>query len=867
MSKFELLAPAGSRASFEAALKAGADAIYLGGDAFGARHSAANFDDASLAEAVRDAHLLGVRVYLTVNTLVYDHEKDALTAFLDRMALVGLDAWIVQDFGVLEWARSRYPQMEIHASTQMAAQNVEDVKALTALGVKRVVLPREMRLEEVRAIYDQTGAELELFVHGALCLSVSGQCYMSSMIGGRSGNRGQCAQSCRQAYDLIDLESEESVGGNTGIYRLSPKDLNTLDHLGDIMDAGVTSLKIEGRMKGPEFVYQTVKAYRTAIDRHLKGEAFSAQELEEADRSLEKIFNRGFTKGWVLGERGDSYLSSEIPGNQGLPVARVNRFDARAEEVEVELLEDLAVGDELQIRRGKESSGCRVEYILHKGQRVKTAAMGLQVRINYKAACHKGDLLRRTYDKKEMDRLQAEIHERARRVPVKVAAVLKTGLPLEVCLTDPQGHQGCAVSEMPAEAAIKKPLDRERLLEQLSKLGTTAYEAIEFELSLDETSTLPIKVINETRRLAAERLDAARTQSMAAPVEKPQMAEFGAPAETAGKPAVSATLAAVSTSTLTLKSTTAELENEPGIIEPGTAEPAETSTAESGTTEPDTSEAEIKRREIAITLCASVPDLGRLHLALEAGLKEVYFRGPLSDLEQAQNLAQRYQANLAWQWSRPNTSRMVEKNAEILSRLKPARMVVNSPGLIGWAKQFAEHVTADYGLNVLNAGSERVVRGLGAEVVTLSPELTGEGIETIGKNALGALEIIGFGHLPVMVTPHCPIRTGLGGPAQGCALCSGKAYGLRDKTGAIFPVMKTGPCWTEILNSRVLDLSDQLERLSAAGVTRYRLHFTIESPDEIMDLVLAHRERIAGKRTPVRTEFPRTHGHFFRGAN
>jgi len=862
MSKFELLAPAGSRASFEAALKAGADAIYLGGDAFGARHSAANFDDASLSEAVRDAHLLGVRVYLTVNTLVYDHERKALEAFLDRMAGIGLDAWIVQDFGVLEWARKRYPQMEIHASTQMAAQNVQDVKALTALGVKRVVLPREMRLEEVRSIFDQTGAELELFVHGALCVSVSGQCYMSSMIGGRSGNRGQCAQSCRQAYDLIDLETEESVGGNTGIYRLSPRDLNTLDHIGDIMDAGVTSLKIEGRMKGPEFVYQTVKAYRTAIDRHLMGAAFSPQELEETDRSLEKIFNRGFTKGWVLGERGDSYLSAEIPGNQGLPVARVNRFDARAEEAEIELLEDLAVGDELQIRKGKENSGCRVEYILHKGQRVKTAAKGLQVRINYKAACHKGDLLRRTYDKKEMDRLQAEIHERARRIPVKVTSVLKTGLPLEVCLTDPQGHTGCAVSEMLAETAIKKPLDRERLLEQLSKLGTTSYDAIEFELSLDEISTLPIKVINETRRLAAERLDAARTQSMAVAVEKSLAEENGTPEKSAEVPAASAALAAAST--LTLKATASESDSENGT------ENSFEKVAEAGTepvaVEPGTSEAENKRREILITLCASVPDLGRLHLSLEAGLKEVYFRGPLSDLEQAQSLAQRYQANLAWQWSRPNTSRMVEKNTEILSRLKPARMVVNSPGLIGWAKQFAEHVTADYGLNVLNAGSERVVRGLGAEVVTLSPELTGEGIETIGKNALGDLEIIGFGHLPVMVTPHCPIRTGLGGPAQGCALCSGKAYGLRDKTGAIFPVMKTGPCWTEVLNSRVLDLSDQLERLSAAGVTRYRLHFTIESPDEIMDLVLAHQERIAGKRTPVRTEFPRTHGHFFRGA-
>jgi len=851
MSKFELLAPAGSRASFEAALKAGADAIYLGGDAFGARHSAANFDDASLAEAVRDAHVLGVRVYLTVNTLIYDHEKDALAAFLDRMANLGLDAWIIQDFGVLEWARSRYPLMEIHASTQMAAQNVEDVKTLTAMGIKRVVLPREMRLEEVRTIYEKTGAELELFVHGALCVSVSGQCYMSSMIGGRSGNRGQCAQSCRQAYDLIDLETEESVGGNTGIYRLSPKDLNTLERIGEIMDAGVTSLKIEGRMKGPEFVYQTVKAYRTAIDRHLKGADLKAEEIEETDRSLEKIFNRGFTKGWVLGERGDSYLSAEIPGNQGLPAARVNRFDARAEEVEVELLEDLAVGDELQIRKGKESSGCRVEYILHKGQRVKTAAKGLQVRINYKAACQKGDLLRRTYDKKEMDRLQAEIHERSRRIPVKVSAVLKTGMPFEVCLTDDLGYKGFAVSEMQAEAAVKKPLDRERLLEQLGKLGTTAYEAAEFELTLDETSTLPIKIINETRRLAAERLDAARAQSMAVLVEKTEPVAIEAPVGLDTPTALStAPLPDAAPSEASMASTSA-LPGDDHKIENGS--------------ETGSEEAAAKRPEISLTLCASVPDLGRLHLVLESGLKEVYFRGPLSDLEQAQSLAQRYQASLAWQWSRPNTSRMVEKNAELLSRLKPARMVVNSPGLIGWAKQFTAHVTADYGLNVLNAGSERVVRELGAEVVTLSPELTGEGIETIGKNQGGALEIIGFGHLPVMVTPHCPIHTGLGGPAQGCALCSGKSYGLRDKTGAIFPVVKTGPCWTEILNSRVLDLSDQLERLSAAGVTRYRLHFTIESPDEIMDLVLAHQERIMGKRTPIRTEFPRTHGHFFRG--
>jgi putative protease len=264
-------------------------------------------------------------------------------------------------------------------------------------------------------------------------------------------------------------------------------------------------------------------------------------------------------------------------------------------------------------------------------------------------------------------------------------------------------------------------------------------------------------------------------------------------------------------------------------------------------------------------LCASVPDLGRLHLVLESGLGEVYFRGAITELEQAKVLADRYGAKLFWQWTRPNLTGMLEKNAALLRAIKPEGLVVSSLGMIGWAKQFTDHVTADFGMNVLNSGSEQVVRSLGAEVVTLSPELTGEAIETIGKSTGGVLEIMGYGHLPVMVTPHCPIRSGLGGPDKSCVLCSGKSYGLRDKTGAIFPVVKTGPCWTEILNNPVLDLSDQLERLSAAGVSRYRLHFTIESPDEIMDLVAVHQERLEGKRTPVRSEYPRTHGHFFRG--
>jgi putative protease len=840
MIRLELLAPAGSKASFEAALKAGADAIYLGGDAFGARHSAANFDDTSLAAAIREAHLLGVRVYLTVNTLVYDREWQQLSAFLDRMAPLGLDAWIVQDLGVLAFVGERYPQIELHASTQMAAQNIEDVETLSKLGVHRVVLPREMRLEEVREIASRTKTELELFVHGALCVSVSGQCYMSSMIGGRSGNRGQCAQSCRQAYDLIDLETGDSVGEKTGMYRLSPKDLNTLERIGEVIDAGVTSLKIEGRMKGPEYVYQTVRAYREAIDRHIAKTSAEKTGPAIKETAFEKIFNRGFTQGWLLGERGGQFLSDEIPGNQGVAVAKVTAFDARAEEVEIELMENLSVGDELQIRKGRSGSGCRVEYILARGQRVKEAAQGTRVRINYKTPCQKGDILRRTYDKREMDRLQAEIHEMQRRIPVTVSARLRTGMPLEVRITDAQGLSGIAVSEVPAEAALKRPLDRERLQEQLGKLGTTAYEAISFELDMDNEATLPIKLINETRRLAAEALDNLRSRTsgvVAAVTAQPDSVLIGQPMDQIDTPVEEILRAG--------------MDGE----EPGGAELLE-------------SESEVPvRRAFNLKLCVSVPDLGRLHLVLEAGAGEVYFRGPLKDFEQARVLADRYGAKIAWQWTRPNMTRALDHHAQLLRTLKPEAIVVSSPGMIVWARQFTDRVIADFGLNILNCGAEKVVRDLGAEVVTLSPELTGEDIAMIGKTSVGELEILGYGHLPVMVTPHCPIRTSLGGPVKGCAICSGKSYGLRDKTGAIFPVVKTGPCWTEILNSRVLELSDQFEKLCDAGVARYRLHFTIETPDEIMDLTTAHLERLEGKRPPVRTQPQKTHGHFFRGAD
>ena len=229
LKNIELLAPAGSWESLEAAVKAGADAVYLAGQQFGARKSAQNFTEEQLIEAVRYCHLRGVKIYLTVNTLLSDDEMAQLEAYLTPLYKAGLDAFIVQDLGVFAYLRKTYPLIDIHCSTQMALHTIEDVQAVKALGASRVVIPREMQLSEIKKVHDAVDIEIEAFVHGALCVAVSGQCLMSSLIGGRSGNRGSCAQSCRQKYRLVKASTDEKVHSKDGDFLISPKELMTLD--------------------------------------------------------------------------------------------------------------------------------------------------------------------------------------------------------------------------------------------------------------------------------------------------------------------------------------------------------------------------------------------------------------------------------------------------------------------------------------------------------------------------------------------------------------------------------------------------------------------------------------------------------------
>ena len=347
--KPELLAPAGGMEALVAAVENGADAVYLGARAFSARGYASNFSDKELEEAIDYAHLRGVKVYVTVNTLLKEGEVENALKLLSCLREMGADAVIVQDLGLISLAGKYLPDLPLHASTQMTLHNSEGVEFVKKLGIERVVLSRESSLEEIKRIKEKTGTEIEVFIHGALCISYSGQCLLSSLIGGRSGNRGYCAQPCRKKYRLYCEGKQIKTSGN---YLLSPKDLNTTSGLGALIEAGIESFKIEGRMKRPEYVAGVVRIYRRLIDRYIENPSgYSVSEEEQ--ETLTQLFNRGFTQGYFFENPRWELMSRENPHNRGIPAGTVVGYDRLSNRIRVKLSRSLRLGDGIMVENAE----------------------------------------------------------------------------------------------------------------------------------------------------------------------------------------------------------------------------------------------------------------------------------------------------------------------------------------------------------------------------------------------------------------------------------------------------------------------------------------------------------------------------------
>ncbi len=494
----ELLAPAGGPAALRAAVNNGADAVYLGVDRFNARRSAENFTLEGLEEHVRFAHLAGTLVYLTLNVLVLEREFDEALEVVDRAWSAGVDAVIVQDLGVLSAIREALPSVRVHASTQLNAHNLPTVETLADLGVSRVTLARELSVAEIAALAERSPVELESFGHGALCMCYSGQCLMSSLIGRRSANRGQCAQPCRLPYELLDAGGE--VLAAEGAYLLSPRDLASITALPSLVSTGIAALKIEGRMKSPEYVALVTSVYRAALDR--LAEDPGSFEVRDAEMSvLSEAFSRGFSEAYLAGERGNAMMSYRRPNNRGVLVGRVARVEPEGEAI-IALETAVESDDTLEFWTGRGRFAQRAGHLRVEGRPSASAPAGCRVGVRTEQPVQAGDRVFRVANAALLAAARRTFEADASdRTPVTVSVRAVRGEPLGIEICDGIGRCGEA-SGHPVEAARTRELTAEQIREHVGRLGGTPYEPSAWDISLSPGVGLGFSELHQVRREA-----------------------------------------------------------------------------------------------------------------------------------------------------------------------------------------------------------------------------------------------------------------------------------------------------------------------------------------------------------------------------
>lgn len=511
MKKIELLSPVGGYEQFIAAVESGADAVYLGGTAFNARNSANNFSDEELKDVINYAHLRGVKVHLTLNTLIHDREIDEVIEFAKRVYSYGIDAFIVQDLGVIKVLNEVIPDAIIHFSTQGTIYSLDGIKAVKGLNFERVVLARELTLNEIEEICEKTDTEIEVFVHGALCFCYSGQCRLSSLVGERSGNRGKCAQPCRLQYTLY--KEDKKLIKN---YMMSPKDLCGIHNLVRLIKAGVSSLKIEGRLKSPEYVACVTSIYRKYIDLAYelieKGEEEKYTVEDEDINKLAQVFNRGgFAKGYYHGKLGKDLICRERPKHSGTYLGKVVDYDRKRKLVKAKLDNELNMGDGIEIVN-ESLPGNIVTYIEKNGVQVKKAIGGDIISFgDILGIVNKGDKIYKISDKNLNEELKKVLDGKAhKKVDIDMEFYCEIGKSLELNVKDDDGNIVESISEYVPIEAINKPLTTESAKNSLSKLGDTPFRLRNFNASIIGNSLVPMSVLNELRRDVISKLSEER---------------------------------------------------------------------------------------------------------------------------------------------------------------------------------------------------------------------------------------------------------------------------------------------------------------------------------------------------------------------
>lgn len=823
----ELLAPAGSREALVAAVENGANAIYLAGNAFGARAYASNFDREALREAIHFAHLRKVAIHVTVNTIVADEEMEPLRDYLRFLYEAGADAVLVQDLGVARVAHETVPDLPLHASTQMSVSSLEGVRALAELGFTRVVLARELSLKEIRHICAHAPVEIETFMHGALCVCYSGQCLMSSMIGGRSGNRGRCAQPCRLPYTLVDEKGQDVLGDKAGSYLLSPRDLSTIDVIPDLIEAGVSSLKIEGRMKRPEYVATVVRTYREAIDTYYAGKGYAVTQEERDD--LAQIFNRDFTTAYLEGRPGKAMMSDRRSNNRGLLIGRVTAYDWDARIVTVKLSGRLGLGDQVDfwVKVGGRVTATISALTDAKGRAVEEGQAGDTVSFAIPSAVRDHDRVFKVYDARLMERAKETYTSGApvRRIPVAIAVRAAIGEPLTVTLCDAEGHRGEGRTDFIGESARKRPLSEEIIRKQVSRLGTSVYEMKSLHCDIAGEVMVPMSEINEARRKAVEALDALRLKEIEAREHRP---------------------------------------------------------------EPKFTDRIARPTPKKADFLVAVDTLGKAEAALAAGADGILFGGESyehrviapEEYERAWQMAREAGARIDFNTPRivhDGQQKHVERLLAAFAAFPPDAVHVHNIAMLALVRRLTDFaIHADYSLISYNKQTLAFLKDYGVAGATLSPELTAKEIRQLAKESPLPLTCIVHGRLELMVSNYCVTGSFLGGCGEGpCTQpCTRGHFALKDRKDALFPLAMDQFCHMHVLNSKVLSMMPHAMKFRAAGIETMQIEAKAMGEKEIAAIVKAYRKAMAFPEEPAEAQLSWIHeqegkditrGHYFRG--
>ena len=805
----ELLAPAGTMENFMAALESGADAIYLGGKVFNARAHAANFGIDELREAVRLAHILDVSVYVTVNILIGDTELKDLEQYIKDLDSIGVDAIIVQDLAVAEIAKRVAPNIHLHGSTQMTAATLDAVRFYESLGFTRVVLARELSLKEIQHICKHCKAEIEVFVHGALCVCYSGQCLMSSFIGGRSGNRGACAQPCRLPYELLDSKGE-SVLPKHEAYLLSPKDLNYSEHMNELVAAGVTSFKVEGRMKKVSYVRQVIGTYREILD--------EASIHENQRKALASGFNRGFSTAYLEDTVGRQMMTVVAPNHQGKPIGESY---TKKGEVYLSLTEPIEQGSLVKILQSNGSvtyytvddEWTCVSDTLYKGR----PAEGLAVGQLYLASTPKNTKSRglQEFTRKYDMSVYLSVGSNGETNYTELTAILDSGLSVTV------------TNEYVPAIANKVPTSLEKVTEQLGRLGNTLFRLSYVDIP-DGPYMWPASVLNALRRDAVTALETAlithhveswQALQVTGDVDYDFKAQHELSYDTC--PMISARVD--------------EIEGVKAAISGG---------AQKIVFGGD----RLSRTPYALSV---YDEVARLCAQSDVICTFATPRVVKDDEVEA------YKHTL-----------------EAIVQAHPDSISIHVPQALLWLRElgYTGAIEADTGLNIFNTPTLHFWEQLHISCVNPSQELTLKQITELAKHSHVPIEAMIHGYTEMMISEYCAIASFVGtGSKVNCPMpCVKESYSLKDRKGEIFPIRTDPYCRMHIMNSHEMDMRAYVPMLLQKGISILRVDGRHMKPSYVKDIV----SQYVGIATGTMEAPPKkidsqgesiTRGHYFRG--